>query len=392
MRADIALLTFAYVLSQFYRTFLAVLSEILEVDIGAGPDALALASGLWFLSFAAMQIPVGAALDRIGPRRTSSVLLLIGGAGGAAVFSAATTPAHVNAAMLLIGIGCSPVLMASYYIFARTYSPTLFATLAAVIIGVGSLGNLAGSAPLGWVVEVAGWRATLAGLAAVSAITAVGLFFVVRDPPPVESELKGSVLDLLKMPQMWLILPIMFVCYAPSGGLRGVWIGPYFADVLNAPPVGVGNATLVMALAMIIGTLAYGPMDRWFGTRKWIVAAGNIASIVALGLLVVYVSGPPWLAVVLFAAVGFFGGSYPVTMAHGRAFFPPHLIGRGVTLLNLFGIGGVGLMQVATGRLHAGLSQSGTPLTDAYAAVFLAFAVVVAIGVVPYLFSRDRTD
>ena len=94
-----------------------------------------------------MQIPVGWALDKVGPRRTASVLLLIGGGGGAAVFALASAPVHISIAMLLIGVGCSPVLMASYYIFARTYPAAVFATLAAVILGVGSVGNLASALP-----------------------------------------------------------------------------------------------------------------------------------------------------------------------------------------------------------------------------------------------------
>ena len=150
MNAGLILLSLAYVLSQFYRAFLAVLTDVLGTDIGASPDMLATASGLWFLSFAAMQIPVGWALDTIGPRRTAATLLLIGGAGGAALFALASTPLHINIAMVLIGIGCSPVLMASFFVFARTYSAAIFATLASVMIGVGSFGNLAGSVPLAW--------------------------------------------------------------------------------------------------------------------------------------------------------------------------------------------------------------------------------------------------
>ena len=65
-------LVLGYVLSQFYRAFLAVLSPVLDAEIGAGPEDLAMASGLWFVTFAAMQIPVGWALDHIGPRRTAS--------------------------------------------------------------------------------------------------------------------------------------------------------------------------------------------------------------------------------------------------------------------------------------------------------------------------------
>ena len=104
MIAGIVSLCLAYVLSQFFRSFLAVLTDILGQDIGVIPDDLSTASGFWFLSFALMQIPVGGALDRIGPRLTAAVLFLIGGAGGAALFAVAQTALHVKLAMLLIGI------------------------------------------------------------------------------------------------------------------------------------------------------------------------------------------------------------------------------------------------------------------------------------------------
>jgi len=104
MITGIISLCLAYVLSQFFRSFLAVLTGILGQDIGATPDDLSTASGLWFLSFALMQIPVGGALDRIGPRLTSAVLFLIGGAGGAALFAMAQSALHVKLAMLLLAI------------------------------------------------------------------------------------------------------------------------------------------------------------------------------------------------------------------------------------------------------------------------------------------------
>ena len=66
MKLGIVSLVLAYVLSQFYRAFLAVLAPVLETDLGATAEHLANASGIWFLIFAAMQIPLGAALDRIG--------------------------------------------------------------------------------------------------------------------------------------------------------------------------------------------------------------------------------------------------------------------------------------------------------------------------------------
>ncbi|MDE4133466.1 MFS transporter [Phaeobacter sp. QD34_3] len=394
MQLGLILLCLAYVLSQFFRAFLAVLSGVLATDVGAGPDDLALASGMWFLAFAAMQLPVGWALDHIGPRRSAALLLLAGGGGGALVFALASSPVHITIAMLLIGVGCSPVLMASYYIFARQYPPTRFATLAALMLGVGSLGNLVASYPTALAVELVGWRMTLVGLAAISAAVAVGIWLTVRDPAPVVGEQKGSVLDLLRMPLLWAIFPIMLVSYAPVAAIRGLWIGPYFSDVHGLDTGQIGLVTLAMGAAMILGTFAYGPLDRILGTRKWLIWGGSMAVVVALIALILLPGAPVWVPIALMAVIGFFGASFPVLIAHGRAFVPPHLVGRGVTLLNFFGIGGVGLMQFASGRIHAALTQ-GTAAPDPtapYLALFGFFAGALLLGCVIYLFSRDSMD
>jgi len=388
MRAGLTLLCLAYVLSQFFRAFLAVLSGVLEADIGTGPEALAHASGFWFLSFAVMQLPVGWALDKIGPRRTASVLLFVGGAGGAALFALATNALHVNLAMLLIGIGCSPVLMASYYIFARQFPVAQFATLAALMLGVGSVGNLVASYPMALAAELVGWRASLAGLAVLSAVVALGIAVFVRDPEPVQSDEKGSVFDLLKMPALWVMFPLMLVTYVPAAGIRGLWIGPYLSDVFGMSTAQVGQASLAMGVAMIAGTLCYGPLDRVFQTQKWVIFFGNILCALSTLVLAMLISYNVVVSVALCAAIGFFGASFPVIIAHARSFVPAHLAGRGVTLMNLFGIGGVGLMQFASGGVHARV-QAGSGTEVAYMALFALFGVLLLAGTLIYLLSRD---
>jgi hypothetical protein len=392
MIAGIVSLCLAYMLSQFFRSFLAVLTGILGQDIGVIPDDLSTASGLWFLSFALMQIPVGGALDRIGPRLTAAVLFLIGGAGGAALFAVAQTALHVKLAMLLIGIGCSPVLMASYYIFARVYSSRIFATLAATTIGVGSVGNLAGSVPLVWVVQIYGWRETLWGLAVVSALIAIATFIFVRNPPKVESAQVGGFSDLLKMPVLWLIIPLVFVNYLPVAALRGLWIGPYLVDTFGANAAQVGNASMMMSLAIIAGTFAYGPLDRVFGSRKWVIFAGNV--IVLTALVALLLSGDfsfTW-AVSLLTAIGFFGMSFPMIVAHGRAFAPPQIAGRGVTLMNLFSISGVGFFQVVSGKMHAAQIALGITGAARYSDILLLMSGLIAISLLIYAFSKDNLD
>lgn len=392
MKLGIFFLVLAYVLSQFYRAFLAVLSPVLQAEIGATPADLALSSGLWFLIFAAMQIPVGVALDRIGPRRTAAWLLALAGGGGALVFALAQAPWHIHLAMALIGVGCSPVLMSAYYIFGRVYPAAVFATLAGAIIGFGTLGNLAGAWPLAFAAETLGWRQTVGGLAVVTLLVAVALGRFVQDPPALaaRSEGRGSLLDVLRIRALWLILPLMLVNYVPAAGLRGLWAGPYLADVYGADASQIGQVTLVMALAMVAGSFAYGPLDRVFGTRKGVVLVGNLLGATCMLALWFWPVAGIWQATLLLAAIGLFGSSFPMMVAHGRSFIPPHLLGRGVTLLNLFGIGGVGVMQSVSSRVHGAVAP--VPPEAPYQAIFLLFGASLLIGCVIYLFARDNTQ
>lgn len=392
MKLSLFFLVLGYLLSQFYRSFLAVLSGLLQADLGVTADDLAFASGLWFLIFALAQLPIGSALDRFGPRRTTALMLGLGGTGGAVIFALAQNALHINLAMALLGIGCAPVLMASYYIFARSFPPAIFATLAGAVIGFGSLGNILGALPMAWAAEAFGWRESIMVIGGLTAVVAGVIWFVVQDPPAADAPdgAKGSLLDILRIPALWLLLPLLIVNYAPAAGLRGLWVGPFYADLYGASATGIGQVTLLMALAMIAGNFAYGPLDRIFGTRKGVILTGNLLGAACLFALAFFPLAGFWQAALLFAAVGFFGASFPMMMAHGRSYFPPHLTGRGVTFLNLCSIGGVGVLQALSGRVHA--SAADTPPEAAYQTLFLFFAVLLLIGCIIYAFSKDRTD
>jgi MFS family permease len=392
MRIDFVLLVAAYVLSQFFRSFLPVLTGALERDVGADAADLSNAAGVWFLAFAAMQLPVGWALDRLGPRRTAAVLLGLGGGGGALLFGLAQAPWHIVVGMGLIGVGCSPVLMASYYILARVYPAAMFATFASLIVGVGQTGNLAGSLPLALAVEAFGWRPTMLALALACVGLALILGRVILDPPQVTDAPAGGLMSLFRIPGFWLVLPFMLVSYAPVAGIRALWSGPYFAQVFGSDARAIGYYTLAIGVAMILGTLAYGPADRMLGTRKWLNVGAATAGV---GLLL-------WLALVppatvfgvlsVMVAIGFITSSYAVVMAHGRAFLPPHLVGRGVTLVNLCGIGGAGVAQLITGGIFASAGRAAERPEAAFQPVFLYYAVALAAGLIVYLFVTDRTD
>ena len=389
--AGLAALAIAYVLSQFYRSFLAVLTPSLITELGATKGDLSQASGAWFVAFALMQFVVGVCLDRYGPKRTAAVLLAVGGGGGALLFALATQPWMVIAAMALIGVGCSPVLMASVFIFARTYSPARLAILTSWLIGFGSAGNVIGASPLAAAAEALGWRPVMLGLGAITLLVAVAVQLFVRDPERHESGNGAGFagyLELLRISALWALLPLTALNYAAAAGIRGLWAGPYLADVYGADALVIGQVTLFMALAMVAGSFTYGPLDTLFGTRKWIAVVGNALALTTLVFIALNPVTTIGTTTLILAVIGLTGGSYGLLMAHGRAFLPPHLTGRGVTLLNFFSIGGVGVMQFATGAVVTSSAVEGEPAAP-YAALFWFYALMLGVSLLIYLFTRD---
>jgi len=379
----------AYVLSQFYRAFLAVIAPEFSHELGLNPQALGNLQGLWIAGFVVMQFPVGWALDTIGPRRTiaSTMALAVVGAG---LFARATSALELDIAMALIGVGCSAIYMGAIYYFGRIYPPGRFAFFNSTLLGLGAAGNLLAASPMGWAASAIGWRAAMAIIAAATAVSAVSIVLLIRDPPKVVSHgstgLWRGIVAVFSLRGLWPILPITAVSYSVLLAERGLWAGPYFSQVHGLNAIERGNAILAMAAAMSLGALAYGPLDRWFGTHKWIVFTGNAATaccFLGLGLLDPSVGA----ATALVAAIGFFGINYGVLMAHGRTFFPDPLLGRGITAMNVLFIGGAGVLQPISGAYMN--AMVGEPPMVAFARLHISFGVILLLALVVYLFARE---
>lgn len=389
--AGIAALAVAYVLSQFYRSFLAVLTPALTDELGASKLELSIASGAWFAAFALMQFVVGVSLDRYGPRRTAAILLALCGGGGAFVFAGAASPPMIVLGMTLIGAGCAPVLISTVFIFARSFSAARLAVLTSCLIGVGSLGNILGASPLAAAAEALGWRPVMAGLGCITVLVAIALFLLVRDPERAkgaESAGFSGFIQLFKVRALWPLLLLVGLNYAPAIGIRGLWAGPFLSDVYGADALLIGEVTLFMALAMSAGNFIYGPLDTIFRTRKWVAVVGNTLGVLVLAWLALFPAAGILEVAAAMVLIGLCGGSYAVLLAHGRSFLPADLTGRGVTLLNFFSIGGVGVMQAATGAVVSASTVPGEP-SAAYSWLFGFYALMLGIGVAVYLLSRD---
>ena len=171
-----------FVLSQFFRAANAVIAKTLSAEFGLSPESLGLLTGMFFLAFGAAQIPVGMLFDRFGARRTVPVVLTAAIAGSI-LFGLAQGEAMLIAGRLLLGVGCSGVLMGSLFLFGQWAPAASFSTWMGRMIAIGGAGGLLSTTPLAAIAEELGWRTAFWGAAGLTALGAVAIYALARDRP-----------------------------------------------------------------------------------------------------------------------------------------------------------------------------------------------------------------
>ncbi len=111
-----------FVLSQFYRASVAVITPNLISDLGLDSEGLSLISAAFFYAFAVMQIPLGIYLDSLGARVTMTVLSLLAVAG-ALIFAWGESLEALVFGRILLGVGMACNLMGTLKLITLWFGP-----------------------------------------------------------------------------------------------------------------------------------------------------------------------------------------------------------------------------------------------------------------------------
>ncbi len=261
----VATLVSIYIVSQFLRNSVGVIAPNLAADLGLSPAEIGLLSSIFFLAFAAVQIPLGMALDRFGPR----ICLVVGAAItviGAVVFACAASPGVLIFGRALLGLGTAGSFVASLAVYARRFPPDRFATLAGLQVGIGTLGALLATAPLAFSTATIGWRGSFLGVAAVTFLIGLLIALVVKDNAAsarsretLRESLSG-ILAVLRTPSVGRLFVMNLVAYSSFGLIVGLWGGPYLTHIYGYDLEQRGSFLLIPVLTQIVGSMLWGPL------------------------------------------------------------------------------------------------------------------------------------
>lgn len=382
-------------LSQFHRAALGVVAPELAADLAIGPAVLGAANGMFFAALLLAQVPVGIALDRVGPRRTVGALTGIAVAG-AAWQAFATDGAGLLAARFLIGLGSAASFMAAVVLCARWHAGAAMTLALSRVFALSQLGILLAGAPLAAAAGLLGWRGALGGSALLTAACGLVWWRLVRDDPPdrpappreaetLREALLGQV-SIWRLPGLARVLAMHLVAYAAAATVIGLWAGPYLADVHGLDAAGRGWALAAMGVAMPLGLLLVGPLERRTGRRRDIVTAGAGLAAATLLALALWPGAPLAAALALLVLLVLFS-AYPVlVVAEGRSLFPDHLVGRGATTVNLAQVLGSALLPLLVGAVVGLFPEVGGVRPEAaYRAGFAVLGGTLLAGLAGWL-------
>ncbi len=391
-----------FFLSQFYRVSNAVIAPQLLNDLLIDTRGLGLLSASFFYAFALTQIPIGLLLDKIGPRSMMTALSAMG-IFGAVIFSWADSMTLGVTGRVLLGVGMACNLMGTYKLLTLWFSPKAFATLAGIVVALGTAGNMLATTPLVILVNQFGWRSSFQLIAVINFILTFLFYIIVRDRPlqgdsdfPVASmntrQAFGNIQKLFKQKDFWIISFATFARYGIFAAFQALWAGPYLMEVMGYSALTTGNLILLLNVGMISGAPCWGILsDRLFNTRKWVIIAGSIAIVLTIIILAIIPLGTPLsLVSLLFFCFGFCNATGLLMYPHIKELMPLEMSGTAMTGINFFTMIGPAVFLQGLGILMQTLYPEASLGPEAFNAAFTVCIISLLLVLVLYFFTRQR--
>ena len=179
-------------------------------------------SGIYYIGYSLIHIPVGILLDRFGPKKVMTGCILLTTLGlTPLIFSEHWL--FPTLGRLLIGIGSSAAILGVFKIIRMIFSAERFPRMLSLSVTIGLIGAIYGGGPVSFMRDMLGYQPVIQILIVAGVVLALATYWIV---PNIKEAPKASVMSNIK--EVVTHKKVMASCF-----LAGLMVGPLegFADV-----------------------------------------------------------------------------------------------------------------------------------------------------------------
>jgi predicted MFS family arabinose efflux permease len=393
-----------YYMSYLFRTVNAIISPQLVRDVGLTPGDLGLMTSAYFITFAAVQLPLGIILDRYGPRKVQAALLMVA-ALGAALFAFGSDTITLVIGRGLVGIGVSACLMAALKANVLWFPREKIPLVNGIIFACGTFGALSTTVPLELLIKTVDWRTVFWWLAGLSVLAGVLIYTLVPERPQAareavagQSAFSAQISDLKKVYGSAFFWRLSFMVFLHNGvflSYQALWAAPWLRDVAGLDRDGVAEAMFMFNVGMFVGVLSIGMVAervQRLGIPTVVPAVVGIGCSIAVQM--VFASGWTAFPVIMCLLFGYFGSTATLAYAVLNQHFPQNLTGRVNTAQNMLTFIAAFATQWAAGVIIGLYPSPGGGLysADGHQAALIVFICIELAGFAYFLWPRRRGD
>lgn len=377
-----------YCLIFMQRTAPGLISQKLMAQYAITPATLSLMTVAQYLTYAALQIPVGLFASRIHPERLLVLGSLFDGLG-TIMFGTSASFHAVILSRIIVGIGDAMVWLNIVLVLGKWYDAGVFGRVLGFVGMAGNIGAILSTFPLAWWIAGVGYHVPFVILGSVL-IAIAGLSAILFErTTPRRSRLDSGAPH--KYPAFRTIFRRPWDIIAPMlahWGFMGPFLG--FASLFAIPMLhslyGMtaveGGYYLALALfgSLVAGPIV-GPLSDRLGRKTPYILVG-LTDVAAWAVFAAFapVLAPAVLAVV-FLILGFANGASVLTFAVVRDNFQNKEVGLASGIANTAGFLSAVLVPWGIGFVLSGFAGSSAAARDQLALAYVTiFAVMGTIG------------
>lgn len=349
----------------FYECLLqvspGVMSNELMRDFSVTSQTLGILSGVYFYSYAAMQLPGGVLMDYFGPHRLLTLATVVC-AGSTIAFGMTDNFFMACTARLMIGFGSAFAAVGTMKLAASWFPAQRFALLTGLMVTIGMLGAIGGEAPLALLIDNFGWRESMIIMGVIGLVLAVLIFVIAKDAPgnhkknrhlALEEEelLLPSLLTLMRNKQLWLVACYGGLMYMATPVFCGLWGVPFLMNKMLLTKATAANYVSLVFIGWAIASPLWGIFSNRIGLRKPPMYIGCVGALICSTLFIFAPISTPLIMQFLLFAFGVFSSGFLPAFTVAKELCNKKYIATGLSFMNMMNMIGIALAQPLIGYI-----------------------------------------